>query len=216
MPVLSTICRSFWRTYIRNSSGIPMQPHCGCFTSQLVVTQTWTQRNSEPNGPGGIVVHVRQLHLRPVILCRRVIEGELDELTNMTDGNLPNSDMQQWFGDVLCLAAQCLQKVVVIRPVIRNNSSPKAAGHSSAATSRQHSPPKKRIPASSIQNAGENFTLLRYTCWRDPCSHPGAPSGRERFLVKQSLPTSPVAASTELSESFDPKTSCKKSFVGID
>ena len=29
-----------------------MQPHCGCFTSQLMVTQTWPYRISEPDGPG--------------------------------------------------------------------------------------------------------------------------------------------------------------------
>ncbi len=76
---------------------------------------------------------------RLVPLCRRVIQSELDELTNMTDGNLPHSDMQQLFGDVLCLSAQCLQKVVVILPVIRNTGSAELAGHRSAATSQQHS-----------------------------------------------------------------------------
>gem|GEM_PF-4740988 len=45
--------------------------------------------------------------------------------------------MQQLVGDVLCLAAQCLQKVVVILRVIRNTGSPEPAGHRSAATSQQ-------------------------------------------------------------------------------
>ncbi|MFM7168234.1 MAG: hypothetical protein ACKO3T_23550, partial [Planctomycetaceae bacterium] len=57
-----------------------------------------------------IVVHASQLHFRPVPLCRRVIQSELDALTNMTDGNLSDSHIQLLFGDVLCLAAQCLQR----------------------------------------------------------------------------------------------------------
>jgi hypothetical protein len=132
----------------------------------------------------------------PVPLRWRVIQSQLDELTNMTDGNLPDSDMQQLFGDVICLAAQCLQKVVVILPVIRNTGSAEPAGHRSAATSQQHAQNdrEKIFPASSVQNAGENFTPLCYHSGQRPCSHRGAPSGRELFVVKQFLPRPPVAA----------------------
>ena len=145
-----------------------------------------------------IVVHASQLHLRPLPLRWRVIQSDLDELTNMTDGNLPDSDMQQLFGDVLCLAAQCLQKVVVILPFTRNTSSAEPAGHRSAAASQQHSRKdrEKVFPASSVQNAGENFTPLCYHCGQRPCSHRGAPSVREQFLVKQFLPRTTVAAQT--------------------
>jgi Fe-S-cluster-containing hydrogenase component 2 len=53
---------------------------------------------------------------------------------------------------------------------------------------------KKYFRLLSVQNAGENFTPLCYHCEQRPCSHPGAPSGRELFLVKQSLPRTLVAA----------------------
>jgi hypothetical protein len=71
--------------------------------------------------------HSTLLHLRPVPLCWPVIQRQLDELIAMTDRNLPDSDMQQSFGDVLCLASECLQKVLVILPVIRNTGSAQPA-----------------------------------------------------------------------------------------
>jgi len=85
---------------------------------------------------------------------------------------------------------------LVIPPVIRNTGSAEPAGHSSAAISQQHSQNdrEKIFPASSVQNAGENFTPICYQCGQRPCSHRGNPSGRELFLVKQFLPRLPVAA----------------------
>jgi hypothetical protein len=71
--------------------------------------------------------------------------------------------MQELVGDVLCLAAQCLQKVVVILRVIRNTGSPEPARHRSAATSQQPQNDREKIfPASTVQNAGENFTSICY------------------------------------------------------
>ena len=125
-----------------------------------------------------IVVHASQLHLRPVPLCRRVIQSELDELSNITAGNLPDSDMHQLLGDVLCLAAQSPQKVVLILPVIRDPGSAQPARHRSAATPQQPSQNdrKKIYPACGVQNAGKNFTPIWYHCGQRPCSHRGAPS----------------------------------------
>ena len=129
----------------------------------------------------GIMVRPGQFDFGPVTLCGRIIQCQFDELTDVADRNLFDSQMQQFGGDTFCAASQCLKEVIVILPVIRHTSGPQPACHCSAAASKQHAEndSEKIFSASSIQSGGENLTPVCYPVGQRPCSHRGAPSGKE-------------------------------------
>lgn len=161
-----------------------MHPHFGWLTSQLIVTQTCPYKNSEPDGPGvgrGIMVCAGQLHFGPVTFCWRIINCQLDELIDLTDGILLHSQMQQFRGNAFCGPSESLQEVIVVLPVIGYARGPQPAGYGSATTSQQHAQYdcQEILSASSIQSSGENLTPVCYPVRQRPCSHRGAPSGRE-------------------------------------
>lgn len=126
------------------------------------------------------MTHTSQLHLWSAPLRRRIIQSQLDKPTNLADRNLPDSDKQPLFGHMFCFAAHCLQKGVMILPIIRYTGGAQRAGHRSAATFQQHSRKdcEKTLPASSVPDAAENFTPLFYYPEQRPCSTRDASSKR--------------------------------------
>jgi hypothetical protein len=93
-------------------------------------------------------------------------------------------------------APERLQKVVVILPVFADITSTEPTGNGPPSTTQDHSENdlEEVLPTASVQSSRDKLTPVQYHRRQRPCSHRGAPSEKEWFLVKQFLPRTPVAA----------------------
>src|SRR5690606_14853309 len=133
---------------------------------------------------------------RSVSFRRRIVQRQLHIRADMADGNPPHDEEQQLRGNPAGTATECLQKVVVILPVVQNSRRLEPARHRPPTTRQQHAQHDRHkiLAAPAIQTRAENFAPLCYPLRQRPCSHGGTPSWREQFFAKPFSPESPLAA----------------------